>query len=139
MTSQKKSGFKLSTLLWAMFFATLCLGVAGVLSGCATSSPTGTAVPPETSPLAGSTVPISDGQTLFQNHCAGCHAQGGNSLNPAKPVKGSAYLSSVAAFTGFVRQPSGAMPAFDEGALSTAEVKQMYDYVKQAFASDSKP
>ena len=60
---------------------------------------------------------LQAGEKLYAAHCGICHPQGGNILNPALPVKNSAYLKTFNAFLTFNRKPQmpdgtkGLMPA----------------------------
>ena len=75
-----------------------------------------------------------DGANLYAVHCGACHAQGGNIINPALPIKGSAKMESIAIFTAYNRNPlkadgsKGKMPAFPKDKISDQEMKLIYDY-----------
>ena len=75
-----------------------------------------------------------NGADLYATHCGGCHADGGNVITPNLPVKGSAKMKSLAAFTAFNRNPlkadgtKGVMPAFPRDKISDAEMKLIYEY-----------
>jgi mono/diheme cytochrome c family protein len=75
-----------------------------------------------------------DGASLYATHCGACHAQGGNMINPALPVTGSAKMKSLAVFSAFNRNPlkadgsKGVMPAFASDKISDQEMKLIYDY-----------
>jgi Cytochrome c, mono- and diheme variants len=75
-----------------------------------------------------------DGANLYAVHCGACHAQGGNIINPALPVKGSVKMKSLAVFTAYNRNPlkadgsKGVMPAFPKDKISDQEMKLIYDY-----------
>jgi mono/diheme cytochrome c family protein len=75
-----------------------------------------------------------DGANLYAVHCGACHPQGGNKINPAMPVIGSAKMKSLAAFTAYNRNPlkadgsKGVMPAFPKDKISDQEMKLIYDY-----------
>jgi mono/diheme cytochrome c family protein len=75
-----------------------------------------------------------DGANLYAIHCGACHAQGGNIINPALPVKGSAKIKSLAIFTAYNRNPlkadgsKGVMPAFPADKISDQEMKLIYEY-----------
>jgi mono/diheme cytochrome c family protein len=75
-----------------------------------------------------------DGTNLYAVNCGACHAQGGNIINPALPVTGSAKLKSLAVFTAFNRNPlkadgsKGMMPAFPKDKISDQGMKLIYDY-----------
>ena len=75
-----------------------------------------------------------DGAKLYATHCGACHAQGGNIINPALPVKGSVKMKNLAVFTAYNRNPlkadgsKGVMPAFPKDKISDQEMKPIYDY-----------
>ena len=75
-----------------------------------------------------------NGADLYATHCGSCHADGGNVINPALPVKGSDKMKSLAAFTAFNRNPlkadgtKGIMPAFGKDKISDTEMKLIYEY-----------
>ncbi len=75
-----------------------------------------------------------DGAKLYATYCGVCHPQGGNKINPALPVKGSAKMKSLAVFTAYNRNPlkvdgsKGVMPAFPVDKISDQEMKLIYDY-----------
>jgi mono/diheme cytochrome c family protein len=75
-----------------------------------------------------------DGAKLYAVHCGVCHAQGGNIINPALPVKGSAKMKSLAVFTAYNRNPlkadgsKGVMPGFPVDKISDQEMKLIYEY-----------
>ena len=76
----------------------------------------------------------SNGANLYAVHCGACHAQGGNIINPALPVTGSAKMKSLAIFSAFNRNPlkadgsKGIMPAYPKDKISDQEMKLLYDY-----------
>ena len=78
--------------------------------------------------------PAPDGVNLYAVHCGACHVQGGNIINPALPVTGSARIKSLAVFTAYNRNPlkadgsKGVMPAFPKDKISDQEMKLIYDY-----------
>ena len=75
-----------------------------------------------------------DGANLYALHCGDCHPHGGNKINPAIPLIGSAKMKSPAAFTAYNRNPlkadgsKGVMPAFPKDKVSDHEMKLIYDY-----------
>ena len=78
---------------------------------------------------------LKAGEMLYTANCGTCHPQGGNILNPALPVKNSAYLKTFNAFLAFNRKPQmpdgskGLMPAISPEKVSDAEMKQIYNYI----------
>lgn len=71
------------------------------------------------------------GAKLYDTSCGGCHPNGGNVLNPGKPVKGSPKLLDFPAFLSWIRSPSASMPAFPESAIREEEALALYNYVTQ--------
>ena len=75
------------------------------------------------------------GQEVFNANCSNCHPNGGNSITPALPLKGSLKLADFKAFLKFIRQPkmpdgsTGAMPAFSKSQITDKQAKTLYKYV----------
>jgi mono/diheme cytochrome c family protein len=84
---------------------------------------------------------LKTGPALFNAHCVGCHAGGGNSVMPSMPLKGSGHLKSFTAFRSFVRNPRlpsgarGAMPAFSAGQISNQQMRTLYQFLKSRWGS----
>ena len=82
----------------------------------------------------GTALSAPNGASLYATHCGACHPGGGDIINPALPVTGSAKMKSIAVFTAFNRNPlkadgsKGVMPAFPEDKISDQEMKLIYDY-----------
>ncbi len=78
---------------------------------------------------------LKAGEMLYAVNCGTCHPQGGNILNPALPVKNSAYLKTFNIFLAFNRKPQmpdgskGLMPAIPPEKVTDAEMKQIYNYI----------
>ena len=76
----------------------------------------------------------SDGAKLYALRCGACHPNGGNKINPAIPLIGSAKMKSLAVFTAYNKNPlkadgsKGVMPAFPEDKISAQEMKLIYEY-----------
>ncbi len=74
----------------------------------------------------------SSGVQLFELHCAGCHAQGGNIVRRGKTLKLKALqryqMDSTAAIAEIVAQWKGNMSAYQDR-LSPAEIQAVTDYV----------
>jgi cytochrome c6 len=69
------------------------------------------------------------GEQLFQQNCAACHANGGNVINPQKPLKDGPSLKSFATFLPWIRKPVQPMPAFPPSTISDRQAKELYDYI----------
>lgn len=75
------------------------------------------------------------GQKVFDNNCTGCHAHGGNVIDPNLPLALAPQLDSYEDFERFIRDPRmpdgtvGAMPSFPKSKIPDAEARQLYDYI----------
>lgn len=84
------------------------------------------------------------GRKIFVKRCSGCHTNGGNILYPNLPLRTAPQLENYERFLAFVRQPllpngePGPMPAFTRERLSDREVRQLYDFLIDAFAEPSR-
>lgn len=71
-------------------------------------------------------------EDLFELHCAGCHANGGNIIRRGKNLKKRAMMRNgygeVEAISQIIRQGKGAMTAFADR-LSEEEVNAIANYV----------
>lgn len=70
------------------------------------------------------------GEQLFKNNCASCHTDGGNIVDPKKPVKGSKKLASKATFKELLGKATGVMPAFPQIANDDPSLSALYSYCK---------
>ncbi len=81
---------------------------------------------------------IIRGAKLFGTHCASCHAAGGNSVKPSKPVKGSQVLSTMATFKSYLDTPIGDMPHYQHLITDEKLLGDLYSYVKSIEKNDSR-
>jgi uncharacterized membrane protein len=78
---------------------------------------------------------FQSGQQLFENHCSGCHAHGGNSIMPNFPLRDAPALDKLEDFLAFIRAPtlpggvSGPMPPFAQSTISAQQSGELYDYI----------
>jgi mono/diheme cytochrome c family protein len=85
--------------------------------------------------------PEKAGEPLFISSCQSCHANGGNSIAPQLPLKGSVKLSDAGRFVAFIRVPKmpdgseGAMPAFPKDRLDDSQAQSLYLYLKAVESS----
>ena len=75
------------------------------------------------------------GEAVFQRNCAGCHANGGNVIKPAKPLKGAPAMQKFDTFLAWIRNPAQPMPVFSTSKISDQQAKELYDYILKATAS----
>ncbi len=89
-------------------------------------------------------VGLQQGERLYAAHCAACHPNGGNVINPKLPVLNSPKLKDVDTFIKFNRNPispegaPGGMPAFPKDKLSDNELKQIYEYLMGSLSKQGK-
>jgi mono/diheme cytochrome c family protein len=71
-----------------------------------------------------------DGEQVFQQHCAGCHAGGGNTVKPNRPLAGSKELNSLATFKAYLSIPPGHMPYFKDVVGDRRTLTALWKYCK---------
>ena len=73
--------------------------------------------------------PGSSGEVLLKENCAVCHPNGGNIVNPNKPLKGAQTLNTFETFLSWIRKPVQPMPPFPSSKISDQQAKELYDYL----------
>uniref|UniRef100_A0A831TYA9 C-type cytochrome n=1 Tax=Geobacter metallireducens TaxID=28232 RepID=A0A831TYA9_GEOME len=77
------------------------------------------------------------GETLFATHCAGCHPNGGNTVNPARTLsrahREAGGIRTAADVAAFIRNPGPGMPAFSEGMIPDGDAAKIGEYVVTTF------
>lgn len=73
----------------------------------------------------------SAGADIFNSHCRACHQNGGNIINPAKPIKGSEKLRDFDTFLAYIRNPASPMPSFSQETISDKQAEELYEYILQ--------
>lgn len=71
-----------------------------------------------------------DGAQLFQQHCAKCHAEGGNIVKPSRPVAESKQLASLVLFKSYLSSPPGHMPYYQNIVKDPKILSALYNYCK---------
>jgi len=77
----------------------------------------------------------SAGQKIFDNNCTGCHAHGGNVIDPNLPLALAPQLKRYEDFERFIRAPSmpdgspGAMPSFPTEKITPSQARELYEYI----------
>ena len=78
-----------------------------------------------------------DGKKEFEEHCAVCHPNGGNVINPAKPLGKKALegigVKNAKNIIAKMRKPGPGMTAFDKKSLSDKEAKAIAEYILKTF------
>lgn len=70
------------------------------------------------------------GDKIYSMNCSGCHMNGGNSLSPSKPVKGSKKLATKEDFKAYLSKANGTMPPFPKVAGNDEALAALYNYCK---------
>jgi cytochrome c6 len=77
------------------------------------------------------------GEELFKTHCAVCHPNGGNIINPKKPLDKKSLtangIKSAKDIIHTMRNPGPGMNKFDEKTIPDKEAKMIADYVLKTF------
>lgn len=77
------------------------------------------------------------GSAEFKEHCAACHADGGNLINPAKTLSKADRqkngLKTSKDLIKIMRKPGPGMTVFDEKTLPEKEAKKIADYILKTF------
>lgn len=83
--------------------------------------------------IAASTAIAATGETLFKQHCAACHPDGGNIINPKRTLnKKDLDQNGIKNWKGVVksmRSPGPGMTAFDAKTVSDKDAKAIAEYV----------
>lgn len=71
-----------------------------------------------------------DGARVFQQHCAKCHAEGGNIVKPSRLVAESKHLASLVLFKSYLSSPPGHMPYYQNIVKDPKILSALYNYCK---------
>ncbi len=78
-----------------------------------------------------------DGKKEFEEHCAVCHPNGGNTINAMKPLSRKSLrtngIKSAQDIIAKIRNPGPGMTRFDEKTISNKEAKAVAEYILKAF------
>ncbi len=81
--------------------------------------------------------PAVSGEKLFARHCAVCHPQGGNIINPKKTLKKADLearnIKSEEELVAFFRTGAPGMPKFDETAIPNNDARELARYILKTF------
>lgn len=85
-------------------------------------------------PAAGA---ATSGADLFKLHCAACHADGGNIINPKKSLhkadREANGVKGVKDIIGRMRKPGPGMTTFDVKTIPDKDARAIADYVLKTF------
>lgn len=77
------------------------------------------------------------GEELFKQHCAVCHKDGGNTINPKRTLKkkdmAQEGIKNAKGIVKFMRNPGPGMTKFDKNTISDKDAKAIADYVLKTF------
>lgn len=77
------------------------------------------------------------GEAEFKEHCALCHPDGGNLINPKKTLnkqdREANNIRNEDDIIKLIRKPGPGMTAFDEKTISDKEVKELARYIFRVF------
>lgn len=77
-----------------------------------------------------STKEMDRGEQVFKQHCANCHAGGGNTVKPSRPIAGSKELASILIFKNYLSAPPGHMPYYQSIVHNQTTLNALYMYCK---------
>lgn len=77
------------------------------------------------------------GEAEFKEHCASCHVDGGNLINPAKTLskhdREKNGVKTVKDIIKIMRKPGTGMTTFDEKTLPDKEAGKIAEYIIRTF------
>jgi cytochrome c6 len=77
------------------------------------------------------------GEALFKEHCALCHPDGGNIVNPKKTLHrkdlDANNIKSKDDIVRFMRKPGPGMTTFDAKIISDKDAKELAEYILKTF------
>ncbi len=86
---------------------------------------------------AGTAEQAKMGESLFQQHCSPCHADGGNKVNPQKTLhkkdREANGVKSASDIVSKMRNPGPGMTKFDEKTISDRNAQAIAEYVLKSF------
>ncbi|HSA78863.1 MAG TPA: c-type cytochrome [Nitrospirota bacterium] len=82
---------------------------------------------------AGMADPAETGESLFKQHCAVCHPDGGNIVNPKKTLhkqdREANNVKTEADIMKIMRNPGPGMIKFDEKTITDKQAKEIAEYI----------
>lgn len=120
--------------------AVLAIG-GSLLGGCKKETPEKPAAPqaqaPAPAPTAAQPGEEKTGEALFTQHCAVCHAGGGNTVNPKKTLhrkdREANGVKTAEDIIGKMRNPGPGMTKFDENTIPDKDAKAIAEYVLNTY------
>ncbi|MEK6697936.1 MAG: c-type cytochrome [Nitrospirota bacterium] len=79
----------------------------------------------------------SSGEALFKQHCALCHPDGGNIINPQKTLlkkdRDANTIKTAADIVRTMRNPGPGMTKFDDKTIPDKDAKEIAEYILKTF------
>jgi len=123
----------------ASAIAILAVG-AGLIGGCKKETPQKAETPPATpapQPPPAQPERTANGESLFKQHCAVCHPDGGNIVKPEKPIGLKALttnkINRAEDIVKVMRNPGPGMNRFDEKTISDKDAVAIGEYILNTF------
>ena len=86
---------------------------------------------------AGAAKEAKSGEELFKQHCAVCHPDGGNIINPAKTLhkkdRDTNNIKKPGDIVGKMRNPEPGMTKFDKATISDEDAGKIAKYILKTF------
>ena len=83
--------------------------------------------------FASSSAIAATGEALFKQHCAACHPDGGNIVNPKKTLHKKDLeqqgIKNREDVVKYMRKPGPGMPAFDAKTIADKDAKAIAEYI----------
>jgi cytochrome c6 len=83
------------------------------------------------------TIGKTDGKITFNKHCASCHPNGGNIINPAKSIRNKdlekAGIKRWQDIVAKMRKPGPGMPIFNNQLIADKEARIVAEYILKNF------
>jgi cytochrome c6 len=112
---KKGDAMKKMTVLLVIVFAVCCVGVVAFAEKASKDN----------------------GEAEFKEHCAICHPEGGNLINPKKTLhkkdREANKIRNEADIIKILRKPGPGMTPFDEKTISDSEAREVAKYIFKAF------
>jgi cytochrome c6 len=117
------------------------LAISGVsMGGCTKETPEKSGAPqtaPAAQPAQAQPAQAAGGEALFKQHCALCHPDGGNIINPKKPLHSKALavagISRPEEIVKIIRNPGPGMTKFNEKTISDTDAAAISEYILKTF------
>ena len=87
--------------------------------------------------ITSSSAIAATGEVLFKQHCAVCHPDGGNVINPKRTLHKKDLdqqgIKNREAFVKYMRAPGPGMTAFDAKTIADKDAQAIAEYVLKTF------